>query len=196
MSRVAEVRPTAFASVPRFYEKLHDGIQERLAAQTGVRKRLIQAALAAGTEWSQRVRNGVRPTWALRVRHAVMDHLVLRKLRAVMGGEIKWMITGSAATPVWLLEFFHSLGILVLEAYGVTENPVPVAANRSNAYRFGSVGRPFGLNEVRIADDSEVLVKGPAMFREYRGEGTPLERFTADGYYRTGDYGRFDEDGF
>ena len=113
-----------------------------------------------------------------------------------MGGDIKWMISGSAAAPVWLLEFFHSIGLLVLEAYGVTENPVPIAANRSNAYRFGSVGRPFTLNQVRLADDSEVLVKGPAMFQRYRSEAAPLERFTPDGYYRTGDYGRLDQDGF
>ena len=196
MVRVGEVRPTAFASVPRFYEKLHQGIQEHFSRQTGIRRHLVDAALATGAEWSRCTRNGRRPTWSLRVRHALLDRLVLRKVRAVMGGNIKWMISGSAAAPVWLLEFFHSIGLLILEAYGVSENPVPVAANRSNAYRFGSVGRPFTLNDVRIASDSEVLVKGPAMFREYRGEGRPVERFTDDGYYRTGDFGRVDKDGF
>lgn len=196
MAHVTEIRPTAFASVPRFYEKLHDGIQERLSTLTGPRKRLADAALAAGSEWSRCARDGVSPPWTLRVRHAVLDRLVLRKIRAVMGGDIKWMISGSAAAPVWLLEFFHSIGLLVLEAYGITENPIPVAANRSNAYRFGSVGHPFTLNSVRLGEDSEVQVRGPAMFAEYRREGKPSERFTADGYYRTGDYGRFDEDGF
>ena len=196
MARIAEVRPTAFASVPRFYEKLHEGIQERLGTQTGIRKRLIDAALASGAEWSRCVRGGLRPAWQLRVRHALLDALVLRRIRAVMGGRVKWMISGSAAAPVWLLEFFHSIGLLVLEAYGVTENPVPVAANRSDAYRFGSVGRPFRLNDVRIGEDSEVLVKGPAMFSGYRGEDREAGRLTSDGYYRTGDYGRFDDDGF
>ena len=196
MARVAEVRPTAFASVPRFYEKLHDGIQERLAAQSGLQRRLVAAALSAGSEVSQCARGGVAPTWSLRMRHAVLNYLVLRRIRSAMGGSMKWMISGSAATPVWLLEFFDSIGLLVLEAYGVTENPVPIAANRSNAHRFGSVGRPFRLNEVRLSDESEVLVRGPAMFREYRGEGRPPERFTSDGFYRTGDQGRFDEDGF
>ena len=196
MARIAEVRPTTFASVPRFYEKLHDGIQERLAAQAGVRKRLIDAALAAGAEWSRCVRSGSRPSWTLRMRRAFLDALVLRQIRSVMGGQIKWMISGSAAAPVWLLEFFHSIGLLVLEAYGVTENPVPVAANRSHAYRFGSVGRPFRVNDVRIGEDSEVLVKGPAMFNGYRGDDRHAERLTSDGYYKTGDYGRFDDDGF
>jgi long-chain acyl-CoA synthetase len=196
MACVADVRPTAFASVPRFYEKLHAGIQERLSAQSGFRKRLVGAGLAAGAEWAGHVRQRTAPSWGLRLRHAVLDRLVLRKIRGVMGGELKWMITGSAPAPVWLLEFFHSVGLLVLEAYGVTENPVPIAANRSNAYRFGSVGRPFRLNEVRIAEDSEVLVKGPALFDAYRKDGRPADRFTADGYYRTGDYGRLDADGF
>lgn len=196
MARIAEVRPTAFASVPRFYEKLHEGIQERLESQTGIGKRLIDAALAAGAEWSRCVRSGLRPGWELRVRHALLDALVLRRIRAVMGGHVKWMISGSAAAPVWLLEFFHSIGLLVLEAYGVTENPVPIAANRSDSYRFGSVGRPFRLNDVRIGEDSEVLVKGPAMFGGYRGEESRTGGLTPDGYYKTGDYGRFDDDGF
>jgi long-chain acyl-CoA synthetase len=113
-----------------------------------------------------------------------------------MGGEIKWMLSGSAAAPVWLLEFFHSIGLLVLEAYGITENPVPIAVNRPDAFRFGSVGRPFAMNQLRFDEHNEVLVKGPALFGGYLGEGPPKDRYTSDGYYRTGDYGRLDEDGF
>jgi long-chain acyl-CoA synthetase len=113
-----------------------------------------------------------------------------------MGGEVSWMISGSAAAPLWLLEFFHGIGLPLLEAYGITENPVPVAANRRNMFRLGSVGRPFALNDVRISPDGEVIVKGPAMFSGYLGEGMPAACLTADGYYRTGDIGRFDADGF
>jgi long-chain acyl-CoA synthetase len=113
-----------------------------------------------------------------------------------MGGEIRWMISGSAATPTWLLEFFHSIGLLLLEAYGISENPVPIAANRCDAFRFGSVGKPFALNQIRLADGGEVLVKGPAMFRGYLVDGRRDDRYTPDGYYRTGDYGRLDSDGF
>ena len=196
MARIAEVRPNVFTSVPRFYEKVHDGIQERVAAQTGIEKRLVQAAIAAGTEVSRAVRSGARPGWALRVRHAVLDRLVLRRIRAAMGGEIRWMISGSAPTPVWLLEFFHSVGLLLLEAYGITENPVPIAANRPHDYRFGSVGKSLPTNDVRLAEDGEVLVRGSALFRGYIEEGAPPERFTPNGYYRTGDLGRFDSDGF
>jgi long-chain acyl-CoA synthetase len=196
VARLAEIKPTVFTSVPRFYEKVHDGIQEQLFAQAGIRKDLIQAALAAGAEWARLIRAGQRPGVGLRLRHAVLDRLVLRRLRAVMGGEMQWMISGSAAAPVWLLEFFHSIGLPMLEAYGITENPIPIAANRASAYRFGSVGKPFPENLVRLAEDREVLVKGNAMFHHYFGEERIPDRFTADGYYRTGDYGRFDAEGF
>jgi long-chain acyl-CoA synthetase len=196
MARLPEIRPTVFTSVPRFYERLHDGIQERLRGLSGVQRWLSEAALRTGAEWGSCVRKGTRPAARLRIQHAILDRLVLRRIRAAMGGEIQWMVTGSAAAPVWLLEFFQSIGLLVLEAYGISENPVPIAANRSDAYRFGSVGRPFRLNQVRLSADGEVLVKGPALFRGYVDEGMPANRVTADGFYRTGDYGRLDSDGF
>jgi long-chain acyl-CoA synthetase len=196
VSRLPEIRPTVFTSVPRFYEKLYEGIQQRIGSQSGLQKRLVERGLAVGTEWSRMERTGERPSWGLRARHAILDRLVLRRIRAVMGGEVRLMISGSSAAPVWLLEFFHSIGLLVLEAYGITENPVPVAANRPAEYRFGSVGKPFSVNHVRIGQNDEVLVQGPATFGGYLGEGRPADRFTADGYYRTGDYGYFDADGF
>ncbi len=196
VSRLGEIRPTVFTSVPRFYEKLYDGIQQQIASQSGVRKLLLERALASGAAWSRTERAGVAPTWRLRTGHAILDGLVLRRVRAVMGGEVKLIISGSAPAPLWLLEFFHGLGLPILEAYGVTENPVPVSANRPSEYRFGSVGRPFAVNHVRIDANGEVLVKGPAAFHGYLGEERAVESFTADGYYRTGDFGYFDSDGF
>ena len=196
MRAVAEVRPTVFASVPRFYEKVYEGIQHHLTSLTGPRKRLAMAALRAGATWSRAVSGGQRPGWTVRLRRAIHDRLVLRRIRSIMGGEIRLMLTGSAAAPVWLLEFFHGIGLPLLEAYGISENPVPVAANTPDAYRLGSVGRPFSTNSVRVAADGEIVVKGPAMFRGYLGEPLSADVMTPDGYYRTGDLGRFDEDGF
>jgi long-chain acyl-CoA synthetase len=196
MERIREVKPTVFVAVPRFYEKLHEGIQARLCGQPRWQQRLVEAAMRAGLERSRRQRTGDVIPPALRIRHALLDRLVLRQIRAVMGGRIKWMISGSAPMAPWLLEFFHGVGLLVLEAYGLSENPVPIAANRPHAYRFGSVGRPFRMNELRIAEDGELLVKGPGVFRAYYREGRPADRFTPDGYYHTGDFARLDEDGF
>jgi long-chain acyl-CoA synthetase len=191
-----EVRPTLFLAVPRFYEKLYEGFQERLTRGPAWKRRLAHTALATGAEWSRCARAGVRPSWALHTRHAVLDRLVLKRMREVMGGRIRWTITGSAPTAAALLEFFHSLGILVLEAYGLSENTIPIAANRPTAYRFGSVGRPFAMNDLRLAEDGELLVKGPGLFRGYHESGGAADAFTSDGYYRTGDCGRLDEDGF
>src|SRR3954470_17785753 len=196
MARIGEIRPTVFFSVPRFYEQLHDGMRAQLAKGSPLIRRVAATALATGTKWARCAREGTKPGWWLRLRHRLADRLVLRRLRAAMGGEIKWMITGSAAAPSWLLEFYQSIGLLLLEAYGVTENPVPIAANHPDAYRFGSVGKPFAMNQLRITDDGEIQVKGPAVFRGYRGDAQAVERFTPDGYYRTGDLGRLDADGF
>lgn len=196
VARLPEVKPTALTSVPRFYEKVHDGIRERLDTQTGLQKRLVDRALRAGDRWSRATREGQSPGLLLTLEHSVLDALVLRRIRAALGGELKALISGSAATPVWLLDFYFSLGLPVFEAYGVTENPIPVAGNRPGDFRLGSVGRPFTGNDVRLSDDGEVLVKGPAMFRYYEGEARRPEHFTSDGYYRTGDSGRFDSDGY
>ena len=126
-----------------------------------------------------------------------MRSMVLRKLRGVLGHRLRFIITGSAPTPVWLLEYFHRMGVLVLEAYGLSENAVPMAANRPEAFRFGSVGRAFGLNDLRIADDGEILVRGPGVFDGYVGnEVAPAEVFAPGGFYHTGDLGRIDGDGF
>lgn len=110
--------------------------------------------------------------------------------------KVKLMISGSAPIRVSVLERLGSRGIAVREAYGLSENTVPVALNRLTDYRFGTVGKPLSPNRVKLADDGEVLVKGPGLFSAYLGEPPARERFTVDGYYRTGDLGRFDEDGF
>ncbi len=196
MACVAETAPAAFTAVPRFYEKLYEGIREKLDGLSGVKKRLADAALVAGDEWSRCLRDGRTPSWSLRARHAVLDRLVLRTVRRVMGPNLRFLITGSAPTPPWLLEFFHGVGLLILEAYGVSENAIPVAANRADAFRFGSVGRPMPGNEVRLAEDGEVHVRGPALFRGYYREPRDAALFTPDGFYRTGDVGRFDDDGY
>jgi long-chain acyl-CoA synthetase len=113
-----------------------------------------------------------------------------------MGGSVRFMVTGSAPAPVRLLEFFHELGLPLYEAYGMSENVVPVAMNRPDGYRIGSVGRPLPQNEIRVADDGELLVRGPGLFAGYYRDSGSSELFTANGYYHTGDYAEIDADGF
>ncbi len=196
MDCAREVEPSAIVAVPRFYEKLHAGIRARLEEARGWRRRLVEAALAAGAERAALERQGRCLSWLARLRHRVLDRLVLARIRRVLGRRIKFLITGTAPTPAWLLEFFHGLGWLVLEAYGLSENTVPMAVNRPDAYRFGSVGPPFPMNQIAFADDGEILVKGPGVFSGYLNDPGGSSPFTADGYYKTGDFGRLDEDGF
>jgi long-chain acyl-CoA synthetase len=199
MACVREVQPSVFVAVPRFYEKLHEGILEALSSRPRVVRWVVKAALRAGIARAEYTRAVRRPGIGLRIRHHLLDRLVLRRIRAMMGGDIKFMITGSAPTPPWLLEFFHGMGLLILEGYGLSENTIPVAANRPESFRFGSVGKPFCReeeNEIRFASDGEIEVRGPGVFRGYYNDEDQDNLFTADGFYRTGDLGYLDEDGF
>lgn len=196
MTCLREVQPSVFVGVPRFYERLYEGIQERVARLPRWIGALVRAALATGEAYARCQRDGREPSLGLRLRHCVLDRLFLRRIRGLVGHRMKFMITGSAPAAVRLLEFFHGLGLPVLEAYGVSENAVPMAANRLDCFRFGSVGRLFEENEIRFAEDGEVLVRGPGVFRGYYGDEERESRFTPDGFYRTGDIGHLDADGF
>jgi len=196
MTCVREVNPAVLIGVPRFYEKLRDGILDELARLRGWRKWLAKAALQLGAvprgsgsdaEVEGRLRRGAR---------GVLDFLVLRRLRRVMGTKLKFMITGTAPIGPELLDLFFRLGLPVLEAYGISENAIPMAANRLDDYRLGSVGKPLVGNEIRFADDGEILVKGPGVFPGYSHDTGAADLFTADGFFRTGDLGFLDQDGF
>jgi len=117
-------------------------------------------------------------------------------LRSIIGNKIRYAITGAAPIPLWVHECLLAAGLPLIEAYGVSENPVPIATNLPHAFRPGAVGKPFPANEIRLDEDGEILVRGPALFSGYYRDGQTRDCFTEDGYYKTGDLGRFDEDGF
>lgn len=195
IARIGEVQPSLFVGVPRFYEKLYEGIQLELGRLSPWQRTLASMAVESG----RRKINGsaeVRPKLKISLGHAIWDRLILRKIRRIMGGRLKFMITGSAPTPTWLLEFFHAIGLPLFEAYGVSENTIPMAANRPDCFRPGSVGKPFAANEIRFAEDGEVLVRGPGVFEGYDRNNRADDRFTREGFYRTGDIGCLDDDGF
>lgn len=194
MALLPAIRPHMLIGVPRFYEKLHAGIEARIAA-AGPLKPLLRLALRVGEAQAAARRRGERPGLAIGLGHALFDPLILARFRRALGGELRFLISGSAPMPVWLLERLHGLGLTVLEAYGTSEDIIPIAANRLDAYRFGAVGRPLPGNEVRLSADGEVEVRGPGVFAGYLDE-PDRDMFTADGFLRTGDEGRFDDDGF
>ncbi|MDP1648558.1 MAG: AMP-binding protein [Rubrivivax sp.] len=193
MEVVRGVAPAVFIGVPRFYEKLYDGVRERIGALPFWQRRLVDWAWETGRRTSpyRQKREPMPP--GLRMAWAVTDRVVLRRVRAVMGDRLQCMVTGSAPTPKHLLEEFHALGWLVLEAYGLSENVLPMAMNQMDDFRFGTVGRPLPGNEIVVTDGEVIKVRGPGLFSGYLGE-EDRPPFDADGFYPTGDLGGFDSD--
>ncbi len=194
VEEIAEIEPTVFIGVPRFYEKLRHGVLAKVSALPRQQRWPVQAALAAGREVARRRRLSLAPGLLLGPWHRLLRRLVLRKLPPIMGRRLRFMITGSAPTPPAVLDFYESLELPLLEAYGLSENIVPVAANRPRDRRPGSVGRPLAPNEVRIAGDGEVLVRGRGLFEGYLGDGEAAP--SREGFYPTGDLGSLDADGY
>lgn len=196
LEEVAAIRPTFFIGVPRFYEKLYQRIQDTIARLPEWRRALVDAALRHGGEFAHYQREKLTVPWLVKLRQRLLDALVLAKLRSVMGGRMRFMITGSAPAAKPMLDFFYAIGLPLLEAYGMSENVVPMAFNRPHDWRPGSVGKPLAINEIESTPDGELLVCGPGLCKGYYKADNPAERFTEEGFFITGDNGYFDADGF
>lgn len=194
LDRLPEIRPHLLIGVPRFFEKLHAGMQSRVDA-SGALRPLLRLAMQVGEASAAARRRGKTPDLLTRSLLAIVDPLILARFRRALGGEIRFLVSGSAPMPAWLLERLHGLGLTVLEAYGVSENLIPMAANRPQDFRFGTVGRPLPGNEVRLSAEGEVEVRGPCVFAGYLDD-PDRSMFTADGFLKTGDEGEWTEDGF
>ncbi|MDN4612550.1 AMP-dependent synthetase/ligase [Arthrobacter burdickii] len=192
-------RPTFLLAVPRIFEKIH-ATAGRRAAETG-KGRLFAAAERTAVAYSRAVdargRGGRGPSPVLRAAHALFDRILYPRLRAVFGGEVRYTVSGASPLSEHLTHFFRGAGVLVQEGYGLTESTAPCTVNTVRLTRVGSVGIPMPGMSVRIDDDGEVQVKGAAIFAGYyRNDEATAEAFTSDGYFRTGDLGVLDEDGF
>jgi long-chain acyl-CoA synthetase len=191
------VRPTVFPSVPRVYEKIHAGITQKFAEETGVKRALIQWALRVGRQASELREAGRELPRGLALRHRIADRLVYSKVKERLGGRLRIGISGGAPLAKEILEFFHSLDILILEGYGLTECTTAATVNRPSEFRFGTVGPALPGVELRIADDGEVLIKTDTIFAGYfKDEDATHEVLPGDGWLRSGDLGHLDEDGF
>ncbi|WP_434992983.1 AMP-dependent synthetase/ligase [Arthrobacter sp. Ld5] len=192
-------KPTFLLAVPRIFEKIHATAGQR-AAESG-KGRLFAAAERTAVAYSRAVdargRGGRGPSPVLRASHAMFDRIVYPRLRGVFGGEVTYTVSGASPLSEHLTHFFRGAGILVQEGYGLTESTAPCTVNTVALTRVGSVGIPMPGTSVRIDDDGEVQVKGTGVFAGYhRNEAATAEVFTEDGYFRTGDLGALDEDGF
>lgn len=196
MEEIAEVRPSVFIGVPRFYEKVSERAEATIAGLGAVKQGLVRQAMAASQAGFAKQADGTPLSTIERGRTALADRVVLRGLRRrIFGDRIRLLITGSAATPLPVKRFFTGIGLPLVEAYAMTENIVPMTVSRNLNRGQGCVGRPLPENEIRIDEAGEILVRGPGVFAGYVGDAESMQRFTEDGFFRTGDEGRFDESG-
>jgi long-chain acyl-CoA synthetase len=191
------VRPTLMLGVPRFFESVRDRILSSVRQQTPTKQKLFERALAVGKEVSRCWREGRPCPLTKRLAHRLLDRLVGEKIRARTGGRLRLFISGGAALPKEIAEFFHAFGILILEGYGLTETSPVLTANPPHAPRFGSVGKPLSGVEIRIAEDGEIVARGPNIMKGYykKLEATAAV-IDSNGWFHTGDIGYMDEQGY
>jgi long-chain acyl-CoA synthetase len=195
----ARIAPTIFFAAPRVYEKVYQKVIEKVESSSAVKRRLFHWALEVGGEMNDFRIAGKESDFGLKLKHGLADRLVLSKVRGGLGGRVRLCITGAAETPPYVADFFHGLGIPMVEAYGLTETaPVAVIGSiEPGRVRRGWVGQALENLEVKLAEDGEVLVKGPSVMMGYwnKPEQT-ADTFDGDGFLRTGDIGEMDEDGY
>jgi long-chain acyl-CoA synthetase len=193
---LAAARPTVMTSVPRLYEKAYARVKE-VAVGNGPKARLVDRLLVAGTEWARARHAGVRPRLAVKVGHALADLLIYRRWRQAFGGRIRFLLSGGAPLAPEIAYAFLAAGLPIYEGYGLTETSPVISFNRPGAYRIGTVGRPLANVAVVVDMDGELLVRGPSVTRGYYHlPDATADSLTADGYFRTGDIGYFDDDGY
>jgi long-chain acyl-CoA synthetase len=192
-----EVQPTIFFGVPRIWEKFHAGISGKLQQATGVKKALVDWATGVGTRVNERRSKGGEPTGALALQYKLADKLIFSKLKPAIGlGRARYCVSGAAPIAREVLEFFASLDIVVLEVYGQSEDNGPTSFNLPNRFKFGTVGPAIPGVEVKIADDGEILVRGPNVFMGYYKDEAATKETLVDGWLHSGDLGAFDDAGF
>jgi long-chain acyl-CoA synthetase len=190
------VRPTLMGAVPRFFEKFHARVMEQVSAASKARQAIFRWALRTGLEHGRYRMEGLKPPAGLAVRYRLAYRLVLRKIHDRVGGRLRLFVSGGAALSKELGEFLVSLGFLVIEGYGLTETSPVVCVNPPGRIRLGTVGRPIPGVEVKIAEDGEILVRGPNVMVGYYRRPEETERMIRDGWLHTGDIGEIDSDGY
>jgi long-chain acyl-CoA synthetase len=196
VAAMPEVRPTAMVSVPRLYEKIFAAIQDKVAKSPPVRRRLFRWALDVGAAFEHDRRSGRGASQALRVQHALADRLVLSKIREVVGGDKNFFSAGGAPLSKEIEDFFLAVGLLVCQGYGLTETSPMVTCNSPGSFRFGTVGMPIPGCEVRIGAAGEVQVRGDNVMKGYWAKPAETAAVFEDGWFKTGDVGVLDPDGF
>ena len=185
-------QPTKVVGAPRVFEKIYQAVMD----QRGIKGMIVRWAREVGEAWTEETLAGRKPTWVLKIVYRLAHRLVFQKIQAAMGGRLIFFVSGGAPLAIHINKFFYSAGILILEAYGLTETSPGITINSPEDFRIGTVGPPIPGTEIRIAEDGEVIVRGPQVMKGYfnRPEET-AEALDSEGWFKTGDIGHISKDG-
>jgi long-chain acyl-CoA synthetase len=189
--------PTILPAVPRIYEKIHAGVLDQIESAGGLKRQLGLWALGVGAHTSRLRRAGRPVPILLALENRLADRLVFAKVKERLGGRLRVGVSGAAPLGTNVLEFFHSLGMLVIEGYGLTETASSLSVNDPDDFKFGTVGHAIEGTEIKLDADGEILVRSDTVFAGYfKDPEATAAAFTDDGWFRTGDVGEIDSDGF
>ncbi len=191
-----EVRPHIMVSVPRVFEKIYARVMDQVLVSPAVRRKIFFWAVNVGRRFGARKLAGRPIPAGLRFRHKIAHKLVFSKIIAKTGGRVRFFVSGGAPLSKEIAEFFYALGLVVLEGYGLTETSPALSINTFEALKFGTVGKPIPGVEIRIAADGEILAKGPNIMKGYYKKEAETREVFENGWFKTGDIGHLDEEGF
>jgi len=193
---LAEVKPTYFPSVPRIFEKIYTAATAAAEKAGGMKKAVFNWAIGVGRRMREAERSGKQPGYFLRRQYEIADKQVLAKIRNLFGGNVKVAVSGAAPINPEILRFFDAASVLVVEGWGMTETSTAATIATPEDFKFGTVGRPFPGCEIKIADDGEILARGPNIFQGYYKNPEATAETLVDGWLHTGDIGEIDPEGY
>jgi long-chain acyl-CoA synthetase len=196
LPNLAELKPTYFPSVPRIFEKIYTAATSGIEKEGGAKKAIFNWAIKVGAKMREAERSGRKPGFLLQRQYAFADKQVLSKIRNLFGGRIRLAVSGAAPINPEILRFFDAAGVLVLEGWGMTETSTAATISTPEDFKVGTIGKPFPGCEVKIADDGEILVKGPNVFQGYHKNPEATKETIVNGWLHTGDIGEIEPDGF
>ena len=192
-----EIKPTIMTSVPRLFEKIYARVVESVERDSTLKKTLFFWAIDVGRHVTDYRQNNKSLSIGLKFKYSFADKLVFSKLKARVGGKLRFFVSGGAPLSQEIAEFFTAAGLLILEGYGLTETSPVISVNRLDNFKLGTIGIPFDNAEVEIATDGEILTRGPAVMQGYyNNEAATKEAIDGNGWFHTGDIGHIDDGGF
>jgi len=196
MPNLAELKPTYFPSVPRIFEKIYTLATSSMEKEGGLKKAVFDWSIRVGGKVRELERSGRQPGFLLRKQYEFADQKVLSKIRGLFGGKLRLAVSGAAPISPEILRFFDAAGVLVLEGWGMTETSTAATISSPEDFKIGTIGKPFPGCEIKIAEDGEILVKGPNVFQGYYKNDEATRETIVNGWLHTGDLGTIDADGF